>query len=155
MRVVLISALTTLLLACSSAPTDAPASGAPAREDITLGNGEDNSIDVSGLTRDGSTFTVKQVTVAKASYLVLHEFKDGKPDGKDYVAATYLPAGTHTDVEITVGRPVSSGEPFLIMLHEDVDNDQVFDFIFVDERNVEDRAVFEGTTMIAHIIQAP
>lgn len=159
MRFVLISGLITLLAACSGNPTEAPNTPAtpetPAREDISFGNGAQNSINVEGLTRKDNTFTVNGVTVAKPSWLVLHAFKDGAPDGKDYVAATYLSAGTHSDVQITVDRAVTAGEPFLIMLHQDVNEDRVFDFIFVDERNVQDRAVFEGTTMIAHIIKAP
>ena len=42
------------------------------------------------------------------------------------------------------------------MLHNDVDNDRVFDFVFVEDGiNVEDRAVFEGMRMIAHIFEVP
>jgi len=37
-----------------------------------------------------------------------------------------------------------------------IDQDRVFDFVFVDDGiNVEDTAVFEGTHMIAHIIEIP
>jgi len=141
------------LAACSAEPDEAPK--APHRADITLGNGKQNEILTAGLTREGDTFTFSQVTMANNGWLVLHEFKDGKPDGKDYVGATYLTAGTTELPSVTVRREVSSGEPFLVMLHQDVDEDQVFDFVFVDDTNVEDRAVFEGNTMIAHIIQAP
>ena len=44
---------------------------------------------------------------------------------------------------------------FIVMLHSDVDRDQTFDFVFVDENKVEDEAVFEGTKMIGHAIAAP
>ena len=54
----------------------------------------------------------------------------------------------------TVPEPVA-GTPFLIMLHSDVNQDRTFDFVFVDERNVLDAAVFEGSMMIAHVISAP
>ncbi len=44
---------------------------------------------------------------------------------------------------------------FLVMLHLDANANREFDFVFVDERNVVYKAVFEGTTMIAHAIGAP
>ena len=44
---------------------------------------------------------------------------------------------------------------FLVMLHRDVNENREFDFVFVDERNVSDKAVFEGAKMIAHPIAAP
>jgi len=44
---------------------------------------------------------------------------------------------------------------FIVMLHSDVDDDKEFDFVFVNEREVEDKAVFEGTTMIGHAYPAP
>ena len=47
------------------------------------------------------------------------------------------------------------GTPMLIMLHSDVNENQQFDFVFVDEQNVLDKAVFEGTTMVAKIFTTP
>ena len=48
-----------------------------------------------------------------------------------------------------------TGEMFIVMLHRDVNENQAFDFVFVDAVNVLDKAVFEGRTMIAHAIPAP
>ncbi len=126
-------------------------------QDITMGNGEKSAIDVEGIEREGRVLEFDEVTLEKPGWLVLHPFKDGKPNGKIYVGATYLPAGTHEDVEVTVqtAPEPETGTMYVIMLHEDVNDDQTFDFVFVDENNVADKAVFEGTTMIAHIIAAP
>ncbi len=124
---------------------------------IEFGNGSDNAIVVDGMTRAGRDFTIAEVTLADDGWLVLHPFADGRPVGEIYAGATFVPAGTHTNVVVraqTVPEPVE-GTPFLIMLHSDVDHDETFDFVFVDERNVLDKAVFEGTTMIAHPIAAP
>jgi hypothetical protein len=44
---------------------------------------------------------------------------------------------------------------FIVMLHRDTNENEVFDFVFVDEQNVMDHAVFEGGTMIGHAIAAP
>ena len=41
------------------------------------------------------------------------------------------------------------------MLHRDVNEIHIFDFVLVDEINVLDKAVFEGTKMIAHTFAAP
>ena len=58
----------------------------------------------------------------------MHPFKDGEPVGDIYVGSTYIEDGENRDVN----------------------ENKEFDFVFVDERNVLDKAVFEGTKMIAH-----
>ena len=140
---------TTVLCTSGAAEESAPA--------VEFGNGEDNAIVVEGMTRSGRDFTIAEVTLADDGWLVLHPFADGRPVGEIYAGATFVPAGTHRDVVVraqTVPEP-SEGTPFLIMLHSDVDHDETFDFVFVDERNVADRAVFEGNRMIAHVFTSP
>ena len=122
---------------------------------ITLGNGERNSINPKGVTRDGATLTFANVIVDDDSWLVIHPFQDGKPNGDIYVGNTFLKAGHHEDVPVTVEGGAETGQMFLVMLHKDADQDGVFDFVFVNETTVEDFAVFEGSTMIAHIFAAP
>ena len=121
----------------------------------TLGNGEKNWIHVEGATREGDTLTFREVQIDGNGWLVLHPFADGKPVGEIYVGATYLTSGDNQNVAIRVDEEPAPGEMFIVMLHRDVNENEVFDFVFVDERNVLDRAVFEGTTMIAHAIGAP
>ena len=124
---------------------------------VVLGNGADNWIVVEGMTREGREFRFPEVKLAGPGWLVLHPFRDGKPLGEIYVGARYLAAGTHRDVRISVrtAPEPTSGTNFVVMLHHDVNDDGTFDFVFVDERNVADKAVFEGNTMIAHVIAAP
>ena len=126
-------------------------------QEISMGNGEKSWIVVDGMTRDARELSFKEVTLADPGWLVLHPFENGAPQGKIYVGAKYLPAGTHKDVKITVDTAPEPkpGTQFIVMLHGDVDRDQTFDFYFVDERNVADKAVFEGSTMIGHVIAAP
>ena len=150
----ILSALLALAVGLLAASRSAADGDAPA---IELGNGEHNVIEVEGLTRSGRDFTVPLVTLAADGWLVLHPFRDGKPVGEIYAGATFVPAGTHRNVVVraqTVPEPVE-GTPFLIMLHGDVNRDRTFDFVFIDERNVADRAVFEGHTMIAHVFASP
>ena len=142
--------LCTLLVACTHASP-----GSEVAPQIVLGNGEANWILTEGVTRDGATFSFREVRIDGNGWLVMHPFKDGKPAGEVYVGATYLRDGESHDVRITVDSPPTPGEMFIVMLHRDVNENQEFDFVFVDERNVLDKAVFEGTTMIAHPFAAP
>lgn len=146
--------LATLLFhaACATAPAPVPAPEAP---QVTLGNGEANWIVLDGATRDGATFTFREVRIDGNGWLVMHPFKDGKPVGNIYVGATYIASGESRDVEVTVESEPAVGEMFIVMLHHDVNENREFDFVFVDERNVLDKAVFEGTTLVAHRFAAP
>lgn len=122
---------------------------------ITMGNGEANWIITEGAQRNGSSFTFKEVRIDGNGWLVMHPFENGKPNGNIYVGHTYVENGTNNDVEIEVTETVSSNDLFIVMLHRDVDEDQSFDFVFVDDTHVEDRAVFEGNQMIGHVYKAP
>ena len=58
-------------------------------------------------------------------------------------------------MSIKVHKGLETGEMFIVMSHLDVNENQVLDFVFVDELNVMDTAVFEGSRMISHAIPAP
>ncbi|MEM9571651.1 MAG: hypothetical protein AAF996_09300 [Pseudomonadota bacterium] len=145
---------------------------------ITMGNGEANMIMVDGLTRtegvthfsevrvdgaavstfraDSTAITFPKVVIEKPGFLVLHPVMDGRPNGDMVSGFAYLDAGENADVTIRIDHPADIGSKFLVMLHSDVDQDRVLDFVFVEDGiNVEDTAVFEGTHMIAHIIAVP
>ena len=122
---------------------------------ISLGNGDANWIVLEGMTRDGATFMFDEVQIDGNGWLVLHPFRDGKPYGAIYVGATFLENGANRDVAISVDEEPAPGEMFLVMLHRDVNENREFDFVFVDEHNVVDKAVFEGTKMIAHPFATP
>ncbi len=149
----------------------------PAATEVTFGNGEANWITVADIQRtansrtfteqritndraftrrgDGTTLTFSEVHIDGDGWLVMHPFIDGRPNG-DYVAGyTFVESGTNRDVAITLNPAPESGDMYLVMLHSDSNSDGVFDFVFVDEVNVADRAVFEGNQMIAHAIAVP
>ena len=150
-------ALLSLTLACGSdvAPQGEEPVPTASTPKITLGNGTENWIVTEDIVRKGATFTFREVQIDGDGWLVMHPFKNGKPVGAVYVGATYIKDGVNRDVEINVEEEPAPGTRFLVMLHLDVNENQEFDFVFVDERNVLDKAVFEGTTMIAHPIAAP
>jgi hypothetical protein len=143
-------ALAGLQISCSgesSSPTEAPK--------FSMGNGEANWIVTEGATRDGSRFTFPEVRIDGNGWLVMHPFEDGKPNGNVYVGATFVPDGENRDVGITIDSLPDAGDMFIVMLHRDVNENGNFDFVFVDERNVVDKAVFEGPKMIGHAFAAP
>ena len=153
--------LLTLSILLVSAATAAAEQSAAANQkkdaapQMTLGNGEANWIITEGATREGATFVFAEVHVDDNSWLVMHGFKDGDPVGDDYVGATYVTKGKNRDVHITVDAVPTDGELYIVMLHRDVNENKKFDFVFVDEINVLDKAVFEGSKMIAHRFAAP
>lgn len=122
---------------------------------ISIGNGDKNWISTEDVKRVDGTLTFSEVQIDGNGWLVIHPFENGAPNGDKYVASTYLKDGTNTNVDIKVHKGLSTGEMFIVMLHRDVNENQVLDFVFVDERNVMDTAVFEGSTMIGHAIPAP
>jgi len=126
-----------------------------APDKFSMGNGEENWIVVEGASRDGNVLTFPEVNIASSGWLVMHPFEDGAPNGDKYVAATYLKSGSSENVEIKVYKGAVTGEQFIVMLHSDSNDNQILDFVFVDDKNVMDRAVFEGARMIGHVIAAP
>ena len=126
-----------------------------AKPGFSMGNGTANWIDVAGVTRENSVLTFPEVQIDGNGWLVIHPFENGAPNGDKYVAQTYLEDGKNENVDIEVLKGLSQGEMFIVMLHRDSNENKVLDFIFVDDTNVLDRAVFEGARMIGHAIPAP
>jgi hypothetical protein len=122
---------------------------------FSMGNGDQNWIVTADATREGNMLTFKEVHIQQSGWLVMHPFEDGKPNGDKYVAATYLTSGSNQNVAIEVYKGVETGEMFIVMLHKDSNENEIFDFVFVDDRNVMDRAMFEGPKMIGHAFAAP
>jgi len=140
-----------LMLAVSAniaiAETEAPA--------MSMGNGDNNWIVTEGATREGSNFVFPKVRIAGAGWLVMHPFKDGKPNGKVVAGYAGVPDGVSENVSITVDQAPTAGAPYIVMLHSDANQNGRFDFVFVSEREVVDAAVFEGSTMIGHVYVTP
>ncbi len=144
-----------LSVACESTPSVESAPDSAAKPQISFGDGEHNWIVVDGVRRDGATFTFPKARIDGNGWLVLHPFENGKPNGMIYSGATYIADGENEDVAVKVDEMPAAGDRYLVMLHRDVNENRTFDFVFVDEHHVEDRAVFEGTTMISHVFVAP
>lgn len=122
---------------------------------MSIGNGENNSIKIESMKRDGNTLTIDEITIDGDGWLVIHPFENGAPNGDRVVGRQFLKSGVNRNVSIEVYKGLESGEMMIVMLHRDSNDNGEFDFIFVDAQNVMDRAVFEGSTMIGHAVPAP
>ncbi|MFK7865696.1 MAG: hypothetical protein AB8B95_15880 [Pseudohongiellaceae bacterium] len=122
---------------------------------ITMGNGDKNWINVENVKRDGTVLTFSEVQIDGDGWLVIHPFEEGAPNGDKYVASTFLKDGQNSNVEIEVFKGLAPGEMFIVMLHSDSNANEILDFVFVDDQNVMDLAVFEGNKMIGHAIPTP
>ena len=107
------------------------------------------------MKRDGPILTFSKVNIEGNGWLVNHPFEDGKPNGNKYVGATFLNDGENENVEVKVHKGLETGERIIVMLHSDRNSNKIFDFVFIDDVNVMDKAVFEGNMMIAHAIATP
>ena len=133
----------------------AAAAHAEEKAAFSMGNGESNWITLEGVTRVDGTLTFTEIQIDGDGWLVIHPFEDGAPNGDKYTGATFLKDGTNADVGIEVYKGLTAGEKMIVMLHSDSNLNGIFDFVFIDERNVMDRAVFEGSMMVGHVIPVP
>ncbi|MFT5208499.1 MAG: hypothetical protein ACI9CE_000213 [Flavobacterium sp.] len=122
---------------------------------MSMGNGDENWIITTGVQRQDSTLTFKEVHISGNGWLVMHPFENGAPNGDKYVASSFVKAGGNKDVKIKVHKGIEKDELFIVMLHQDSNHNEIFDFVFVDDINVMDKAVFEGSKMIGHVFKAP
>ncbi len=127
LRLILLSILMTSLAACQNAAPTGPESSAESKTPTDA-----NAISFG----DG-----------QANWIVT--------EGATQNGATYLTSGDNESVAVVLDAEPASGNFSLVMLHSDVNENQEFDFVSVDERNVLDKAVFEGMTRIAHPMKAP
>lgn len=146
---------TAVILLCSLNSYAEGHSEAHTKSEFSMGNGTKNWIDVAGVTRNGSVLNFPEVQIDGNGWLVVHPFENGAANGDKYVGKTYVESGKNTDVDIDVLKGLTEGEMFIVMLHRDLNENKQLDFIFIDDTNVMDRAVFEGPRMIGHAIPAP
>lgn len=121
--------------------------------EIVLGNGQRNAITLVGATRSGSVLTFPSVMIERDGFVVMHPFRNEKPVRNEYVGATFVKAGTTANVAVDVGVVPQTGENFIVMLHNDMNNDGQFDF--GDGLTVPDEPTFEGNRLIALPFAAP
>jgi PGF-CTERM protein/surface glycoprotein (TIGR04207 family) len=91
---------------------------------FTVGSETQNaSITFSDQVSAGSTVTVDSVNTTDGGFVAIHD-SSGAVIGN----SSYLSAGQHTDVTITLDQSISSDQTLTAMAHQDTDGDQAFDY---------------------------
>ena len=86
------------------------------------------AVSASDQPTDGETVTVGRVAVDRPGWLVVHPEADGGPDATTYLAAAPLDPGRHTDLRVTLNRPLEADRTLYAMLHYDDPADGNFTF---------------------------
>jgi hypothetical protein len=87
----------------------------------------ENAISTAGLKATSSAVTVGSVMADKAGYLVVHATDESGTMPGTVIGNTPVQPGEHSDVAITLAKPLKAGTKLIVMLHEEGDNDTDFD----------------------------
>ncbi|WP_323677128.1 PGF-CTERM sorting domain-containing protein [Halorubellus sp. PRR65] len=89
------------------------------------------TVSFSAQETDGQTVVVDSVTMNKGGFVTIHDatLQDGAVFESVRGTSTYLEAGTHEDVEITLDSPVEADTTLIAMPHQDTDGDESYDFV--------------------------
>jgi hypothetical protein len=77
---------------------------------------------------DGTTVTVRSVTMSEGGFVVIHEVTEVGGAGQAIGASEFLSAGETTDIEVTLDEPLSSSQQVIAMPHLDTNGNQQLDF---------------------------
>ena len=79
-------------------------------------------------TSDGTSIVVASVTLPSPGFIAVHGNDDGGP-GPVIGHSELLPAGTSTDVVVTLDEPLAATDLLFPMAHIDVDENGEYDFM--------------------------
>ena len=82
---------------------------------------------VLGQTSDGTSIVVDSVSLPAAGFIAVHANADGSP-GAVIGHSDLLPAGTSTDVVVTLDQALTATDMVFPMAHLDVDDDGEYTF---------------------------
>lgn len=119
----------------SAASTPTASSSAPGSSDAVGGSGAAD-VEFADQSGAGDVVRVARVGLPAAGFVVITADDDGDGDGDDddrFVGATPLPAGTSTDVPVTLDPPLTADSDLEAILYADTDGDGAFDAA-VDQR---------------------
>jgi hypothetical protein len=81
---------------------------------------------------DGTTITVASVTLPSPGFIAVHGNSDGQP-GPVIGNSELLPAGTSTNVVVTLDSPLTATDMVFPMVHIDINENGVYEFFPPDE----------------------
>lgn len=134
--------LAVVLAACATSEdtTTAPVDTTAAPEATTAAPGDEAAdpatspaeVVFEDQSSDGATIVVASVTLPAAGFIAVHGNADGGP-GPVVGHSELLPAGTTTDVVITLDTPLAETDLLFPMAHIDMDQDGVYTFFPPDD----------------------
>lgn len=113
---------TTTTTLAATTTTAAPATTEPAGPAVAP-----SEIVFEDQTSDGTTIVVASVTLPSPGFIAVHANADGGP-GPVIGNSELLPAGTSTDVMVTLDEPLTETDLLFPMVHIDFDQDGEYDF---------------------------
>jgi PGF-CTERM protein len=93
--------------------------------DGTIGAAPSASVSISDQESNGETVVVDSATLSEGGFIAIH---NGSASGDVIGASSYLEAGSHEDVEVTLNTTQSEDFTAVAMPHLDTDGDQTYDF---------------------------
>jgi len=116
---------------------------------VKAGAGE-AAIDVADQPGASGSIVVKSATAPTGAWLVVHLDDDGAPGQR--VGLLHIPAGTSTDVSVTL-EPLSLTDNLFVAVHADQNTPDVFEFDMMDKINSADQPFFVDGEEVAKKIK--
>ncbi|USZ67114.1 hypothetical protein NGM10_10270 [Halorussus salilacus] len=101
------------------------------READEPAEGDQADVTINEQESDGEQVVIESATLPEGGFVTIHDetLLEGDALGSVVGVSTYLEAGTHEDVTITLGRPLAETQTVIAMPHYDDNENQVYDFI--------------------------
>ena len=142
-RTLMLLAVVALVAACGGSGATTTAAGettttAAGETTTTAGTGTEgpavspSDIVAEDQSSDGTTVTVASVTLPSPGFIAIHGNSDGAP-GPVIGNSELLPAGTSTDVVVTLDQPLTATDMVFPMVHIDINENGVYEFFPPDE----------------------
>ncbi|WP_238709520.1 DUF7282 domain-containing protein [Natronorubrum halophilum] len=83
------------------------------------------SVSVTDQSGDGDTLTVDELDLSDGGFVSVHTDSE---TGPTIGSSSYLDAGTHSDVEVSLDEPVDEDTTLYVLVHRDTNGNEEFDF---------------------------
>ncbi|WP_299269848.1 DUF7282 domain-containing protein, partial [Halorientalis sp.] len=89
------------------------------------------NVSLANQTSGGTTVTVEQVYVAEGGFVTIHDGSLGEGETLASVrgSSSYLSAGVHENVTVTLEDPIENTSTLVAMPHRDTDGDRIYEFV--------------------------
>jgi PGF-CTERM protein len=89
------------------------------------------NVTLANQTSGGTTVTVREVYVADGGFVTIHDASLGEGETLASVrgSSSYLSAGVHENVTVTLEDPIENTSTLVAMPHRDTDGDRIYEFV--------------------------